>query len=432
MFDLAILLAGVCLILAATRLTGWLFQKLRQPTIIGEMVAGILLGPSLLGWLAPEFVATLFPAQNLYYFKVLSQIGLLLYMFIIGLKLDTKLLSERKRTAIFTSHSSIICPFILGILLASYLGPKLSNSSVPHTTFALFMATAMSITAFPVLARILGERQLLHTRIGTITIACAAVDDITAWLLLTTLTIYAQTSNAPAWPWPTFLLLALYFGAMWYVIRPILRRLQDWQRDKESLVTGILVVMLLLPASAWATEWLGVHALFGAFFAGFIMPKHERLTRALSEKIEPVVVSLLLPIFFCLTGLRTSISLISGAEMWFYCGLILLVAVCGKLGGSMFSARLTGMSWREAGAVGVLMNTRGLMELVVLNIGLELGLISPTLFSMMVIMALITTLMTSPLLEIVYPTHLFEQEVADTRSQSRVDPVAAPAYSAEG
>ena len=431
MYTLSMLVAGACLILAVTRFVGWLFQKIKQPRIIGEMVAGVLLGPSLLGWLAPDFIATLFPERNVDYLKSLSQLGLVLYMFMIGLKLDTKSLSERKHAAVFISHSSIICPFILGLLLVLYLGPELSSGGVSHTTFGLFMATAMSITAFPVLARILCERGLLNTKIGAIAIACAAVDDVTAWFLLTTVTVYTQTSNAASWPWPTLLGLSLYFGLMWFAVRPLLPRLINRRGEQGVLARSIMVVMLLLPFSAGATDWLGVHALFGAFFAGFIMPRHESLTRALSEKVEPLVVALLLPIFFGLSGLRTSISLVSGAEMWVYCGLILLVAVAGKLGGSMLTARLTGMSWREAGAIGVLMNTRGLMELVVLNIGLELGLISSTVFSMMVLMAVITTLMTSPLLALIYPTRLIEEEAAGAHRVRRAGPLAAPASPAE-
>lgn len=431
MYTLSILVAGACLILAATRLVGWIFRKIHQPRIIGEMVAGVLLGPSFLGWLAPDFLATLFPERNLDHFKALSQLGLILYMFMIGLKLDTKSLSERKHAAVFISHSSIICPFILGLLLALYLGPELSGGGVTPTTFGLFMATAMSITAFPVLARILCERGLLGTKIGAIAIACAAVDDVTAWFLLTTVTVYTQTSNAPSWPWPTLLGLSLYFGLMWFVVRPVLPRLLYRRGERGGLARGVLVVMLLLPLSAGATDWLGVHALFGAFFAGFIMPRHESLKRALSEKVEPAVVSLLLPIFFGLSGLRTSISLVSGAEMWFYFVLIMLVAVSGKLGGSMLTARLTGMSWREAGAIGVLMNTRGLMELIVLNIGLELGLISTTVFSMMVLMAVITTLMASPLLALIYPARLFEEEAAGARRVRRAGPLAAPTSPAE-
>lgn len=430
-YNLSILLAGACLILAAARLVGWLFQKMHQPRIIGEMVAGVLLGPSFLGWLAPDFLGALFPKENVDHIKALSQLGLVLYMFMIGLKLDTESLSKRKHAAVFISHSSIICPFILGLLLALYLGPALSGGGVSPTTFGLFMATAMSITAFPVLARILCERGMLGTKIGAIAIACAAVDDVTAWFLLTTVIVYTQTSNSASWPWPMLLGLLLYFGLMWFVVRPALPRLLGQRGERGGLARGIMVVLLLLPISAGATDWLGVHALFGAFFAGFIMPRHERLTRALSEKVEPAVVALLLPLFFGLSGLRTSISLVSGSEMWVYCGLILLVAVSGKLGGSMLTARLTGMSWREAGAIGVLMNTRGLMELVVLNIGLELGLISTTVFSMMVLMAVITTLMASPLLALIYPARLFEEEAASAWHVRRAGPLAAPTSPAE-
>ncbi len=411
MSNLSMLLVAICIILAATRLVGGIFQKLHQPRIIGEMIAGILLGPSLLGWLAPDAMTRLFPPHNLGYLNALSQVGLLLYMFIIGLKLDTKFLSKRKHAAIVISHSSIICPFLLGFLLALYLHPRLSSSSVPPTTFALFMGIAMSITAFPVLARILSERRLLHTKIGSLTIACAAVDDVTAWLMLTAITIYAQASNAPVHIWPTLLILALYFCVMLFVIRPGLRKLQNYLNGRGGLMLSVLVIILLLPASALTTEWLGIHALFGAFFAGSIMPENERLRRFLSEKIEPAVVALLLPIFFALTGLRTSIRLVSGMEMWFYCALILVVAVCGKLGGSMLAARLTGIQWREAGAIGVLMNTRGLVELVILNIGFELGLIPVTLFSMMVLMALVTTFMTSPLLALIYPSQSSVRDV---------------------
>ena len=411
MFNLAIFLAEICLILTATRLTGLIFKKINQPQIIGEMTAGILLGPSLLGWLAPEITSMLFPPGSLDYLYVVSQVGLLLYMFIIGLKLDTKLLFEQKYTAILTSLTSIISPFFLGFLLASYLYPKLSDDKVSLATFSLFMGVSMSVTAFPVLARILSERNLLHTRVGTVAITCAAVDDITAWLLLAAITAYTQSFKGLSQLEVTLGGLALYFGVMWLVLRPGLRRLQDRYHNKGQLTPGMTTfILLLLFGSALITERLSVHALFGAFFAGCIMPKDERLLRDLLERIEHITGVLLLPIFFALTGMRTNIRLASTAEVWFYCGLILVVAVAGKLGGSMLSARLTGMSWREAGAIGVLMNTRGLMELIILNIGLELGVISSALFSIMVLMALVTTIMTAPLLAWIYPTRLSSRD----------------------
>jgi K+:H+ antiporter len=421
MSNLAILLLEVCVILIATRLVGSLFQRLHQPRIIGEMIAGIMLGPSLLGWLAPQVMTTLFPVSNFHYLKTLSQIGLLVFMYIVGFKLDTKFLATNKHTAVLISHSSIICPFVLGFFLACDLHSRLATDVNSQTTFALFMGTAMSVTAFPVLARILTERGLMNTRPGVVTIACAAVDDVTAWLLLAVITLYAQTSARVVQLVYSIIGLALYFGLAWFVVRPGLRWMQVICKRRGNLIHRALIVGLLLSASAGATEWLGIHALFGAFFAGCITPKDDPFVRDLCRKVEPYVGAILLPIFFALTGLRTSIALVSGLQMWLFCGLILIVAVAGKLGGSMISARLMGMSWREAGAIGVLMNTRGLMELVILNIGFELGLIPVSLFSMMVLMALITTFMTSPLLALIYPTHVLSEDRLRAYDVQRVD-----------
>lgn len=406
MFHLAVFLAEICVILAFTSLIGYVFKKVNQPRIVGEMTAGVLLGPSVLGWLWPKAMTVLFPPTSLDYLNVISQTGLLLYMFVVGIKLDVDTLKERKYTAILTSLGSIICPFSLGTLLAIYLHDKLSNNGVPIVTFALFMGTAMSITAFPVLARILDERNLLHTKIGTVAISCAAIDDITAWLLLTGITLSTSALNERSKLWSTVLGLVFYFGIMWFVVKPLLLKLQNRYRDKKYAQGRLTAILLLLLVSALATEGLGIHALFGAFFAGYIMPKDEHLVHEFTGKVETITVSLLLPIFFAINGLRTSITLVRGFAMWFYLALILVIAVSGKLFGSLICARLTGMSWREAGAVGVLMNTRGLIELVILNIGFELGVIPPTLFSMMVLMALITTFMTTPLLSLIYPSQL--------------------------
>jgi Kef-type K+ transport system membrane component KefB len=285
------------------------------------------------------------------------------------------------------------------------------------------MGTAMSVTAFPVLARILTERGLMNTRPGVVTIACAAVDDVTAWLLLAVITLYAQTSASVTQLVYSIIGLILYFGLAWFVVRPGLRWMQVIYSGRGNLIQRALIVGLLLSVSAGATEWLGIHALFGAFFAGCITPKDDPFVHDLCRKVEPYVGALLLPIFFALTGLRTSIALVSGLQMWLFCGLILIVAVAGKLGGSMISARLMGMSWREAGAIGVLMNTRGLMELVILNIGFELGLIPVSLFSMMVLMALITTFMASPLLALICPVQLLREDPLRTYDVQHVDSV---------
>jgi Kef-type K+ transport system membrane component KefB len=401
-FKLLILQIGTILIVA--RLVGWLFGKIHQPRVIGEMVAGILLGPSLLGWLAPNISSSLFLPDSLGHLNSLSQVGLLIFMFLVGLELDLGHLRELGRAAVMTSQVSIIAPFILGSTFAVYLYPRLSDPSVSFTGFALFMGAAMSVTAFPVLARILSERNMLRTRVGSVAIACAAVDDVTAWCILAGIVVIVRASSLELPVWLTVSGLAVFVLLMGLVVRPALRRLEMVYEKRGNLTQDLIAIILLVVlASGWITESLGVHALFGAFLAGVVMPRHTELSRELSQKFEALIVVLLLPIYFALTGLRSSIFLITGAKMWLYCAVIIVLAVVGKLGGSMFSARLNGMTWRESAAVGILMNTRGLVELVILNIGLDLGILSPALFSIMVLMALVTTLMTTPLLRWVYP-----------------------------
>jgi len=401
-FKLLILQIGTILIVA--RLVGWLFGKLHQPRVVGEMLAGILLGPSLLGWLAPNISSSLFPSASLGHLNSLSQVGLLIFMFLVGLELDLGHLRELGRAAVMTSQVSIIVPFILGSTFAVYLYPRVSDPSVSFTGFTLFMGAAMSVTAFPVLARILIERNMLRTRVGSVAIACAAVDDVTAWCILAGIVVVVRASSLELPVWLTVSGLAAFVLLMGLVVRPALRRLEMVYEKRGNLTQDLIAIILLVVlASGWITETLGVHALFGAFLAGVVMPRHSELSRELSQKFEALIVVLLLPIYFALTGLRSSIFLITGAKMWLYCAVIIVLAVVGKLGGSMFSARLNGMTWRESAAVGILMNTRGLVELVILNIGLDLGILSPALFSIMVLMALVTTLMTTPLVRWIYP-----------------------------
>lgn len=420
--DVPLLLLQVAVVLAAARLAGRAARHLGQPQVVGEMLAGILLGPSVLGALAPAAAASLFPPASLGFLNALSQLGLVLFMFVVGLELDPALLRGRGRTALVTSHASIAVPFVLGAALAILLYPTLAPRGVPFAEFALFMGAAMSVTAFPVLARILTERRLVGTRLGAVALACAAVDDATAWCILAGVValVRAPASTLPLWATAagTILLAALVLGPVRRALDALGRRVRADGRLGEDVLALLLLAAL---AAAWTTERLGVHALFGAFLVGVAVPKRDGLAAALSARFQDLMVVLLLPLFFAFTGLRTRVGLIAGGTLWAWCGLVTAVAVAGKFGGSALAARATGMAWREAGALGALMNTRGLMELVILNVGLDLGVLSPTLFAMMVLMALATTLMTTPLLERLYP------ETRAARARAPAPRAAAPA-----
>ncbi|HYO69150.1 MAG TPA: cation:proton antiporter [Archangium sp.] len=421
---LSLLIVQWVVIIGLSRLIGSGARWLGQPLVIAEVLAGILLGPSLLGWLAPGVLGALFPADSMPVLRMLSQLGPILFMFLIGLELDPRVLRGQGRASLFISHTSILVPFALGALAALVLHPRLSEPSVPFSSFVLFMGAAMSVTAFAVLARILSEHGLLRSKVGMLALTCAAVDDVTAWCLLAFVVSLVRASDLLHAGLTTVLAL-LYVGVMLGLVRPFLERLGARVANKEGLTQNVVALtLMMLLASAWATERIGIHALFGAFLFGLIIPKQGGLAEALAEKLEDVVVVLLLPVFFAYSGLRTQVGLLEGASDWALCGLILLVACVGKFGGTTLAARLTGMRWREAGALGILMNTRGLIELIVLNVGLDLGVISPKLFTMMVIMALVTALMTSPLLRWVYPP----EEVA--RDRVPLIPFISPAAQA--
>jgi Kef-type K+ transport system membrane component KefB len=393
--DLKNLLLEILVVCAAARILGFGFEKLRQPRVVGEMFAGVLLGPSLLGWLAPSVFASLFPLGGLAPLYLLSQIGILLFMFQLGVGLDLQELHRLRRSVVLMSNVSVLVPLVAGSTLALYLYPRLSNAKVPLPVFALFMGTAMSITAFPVLARILEERKLLQSPLGVVALSCAAVDDITAWCLLAGLMAWLRASTETS-PWLFLGGLGAYLVVMIWVIRPLLARSSALKADLSGGTLAFALLFLFL--SAWITERIGIHALFGAFFAGVILPRSENFSRSLAGKLGTITRVVLLPLFFAFTGLRTSVRFLSGGTFWFYCALIILVAVVGKLLGCAVAGRVSGMSWGDALSVGVLMNTRGLVELVILNVGFDLGVISPTLFSMMVVMALVTTCMTTPIL----------------------------------
>lgn len=400
--SLPLLLAQLGIILLACRVAGAAMRRLGQPQVVGEMLAGILLGPSLLGWLAPSWSATLFPSISLGFLSALAQVGLVLFMFLVGLELDLSSLRERARAAVLTSHASIGVPMLLGVLLAMSLFPALAPQGTPFTPFALFLGAAMSVTAFPVLARILKERQLQGTRLGSMAIACAAVDDVSAWILLAVVVVIARAEANALSLWVTIGGTAVYLVGMGTVVRSALRRLGDHVRERGSISTDALGgLVLLVLASAWTTEKLGIHALFGAFLVGALAPKDEGFVAALRMRLEDAMVVVLLPIFFAFTGLRMQVDFAQGGSMIATTLLIIAVAVAGKLGGSTLAARAAGVPLGESLALGVLMNTRGLMELVILNVGLDIGVISPAIYTMMVFMALVTTAMTTPLLKLV-------------------------------
>lgn len=398
---MAILLLQIITIIVAARIFGWVCQKIKQPTVIGEIAAGVFLGPSFVGTYLKGASNFLFPAASLGHLQFLSQVGLILFMFIVGMELDVKVLKNRASDAVVISHASILFPFTLGMTLSYFIYQHFAPASVNFLSFALFIGISMSITAFPVLARIVQERSLSKTRLGSIAITCAAADDITAWCLLAAVIAVVKAGSAFSALF-TLALALIYVWLMLRVIRPFLRRLGDKYSNKESLsrpVVAIFFITLLL--SSCASEMIGIHALFGAFMAGVIMPDNMRFRNIFIEKIEDVALVLLLPLFFVFTGLRTQIGLLNDAYAWKTCLLILAVAVGGKFLGSALAARFVGQSWRDSLSLGALMNTRGLMELIVLNIGYDLGILNPQIFTMLVIMALATTFMTGPALTLV-------------------------------
>ena len=416
--NLFTLVLQITVILAVCRLTGSLFRKFHQPRVVGEMFAGIMLGPSLLGWISPQFSAYLFPPASLGFLNALSQVGVVIFMFLVGLGINPKELKHQSHAAVLVSHVSITAPFVLASLLALYLYPRVSDASVSFTNFALFMGAAMSITAFPVLARILIEGEMMQTRLGTVAIACAAVDDVTGWCILAYIVVLIRAAHDTASIWITLGGILLFVVIMIYGVRFLLQGLErTFQRYGEISEYRMAFLLLLALASALCTERLGIHLLFGSFLMGAIMPKEPKFVRYILDRFETITITLLLPLFFAFTGLRTNVGLLKGPTMWFYCGLIVLVATGGKLGGSTIAGWLSGMPLREAAGLGTLMNTRGLMELVILNIGLDIKVISPALFSMMVLMALFTTFMTTPLLDYICPDRILRPELTKIPSQ---------------
>lgn len=386
-------------IITASRLMGKAFTALGQPAVVGEMAAGILLGPSLFGSLTPELFRMVFPLSSLDTLKLLSQIGVCIFMFAVGMDLNVKHVKEKAHTAVVVSHAGIVFPYVLGVGLAWFLYTDLAAAGASFTAFALFMGISMSITAFPVLARILQDRGMEKTFLGSTAVTCAAVDDVTAWSILAFVVAIARAGSM-AGSALNLVLVALFVLVMLRVVRPLLPRclgVENLAREHPTKGT-LAAIMCVVVTAGMITEVIGIHALFGSFLAGAIMPQTSGFREKLAIRVENFSSVLLLPLFFAYTGLRTQFGLLSGAADWGICLLIILVATAGKLGGTSVTARFTGMSWRDSLQLGALMNTRGLMELIALNIGYDLGILSPRIFTMLVIMALTTTMLTGPLL----------------------------------
>ena len=399
---LSILLVQLILIVVLARVFGLLATAVGQPSVIGEMAAGIVLGPSVLGAMFPHFFDFVFPASSLGALRILSQIGVILFMFLVGMELDLRQTRRQASTALMVSHVSIIFPCFLGVLFALFIFQShrpLVPATVSFPAFGLFMGIAMSITAFPVLARILQERRMTATPLGSMALTCAAIGDLTAWCVLALVVAVVKAGGFET-SIATLLLAAGFILAMHFAVRPLLNNYitahpKSTAAPTSSVVVGMLIVVFI---AALFTETIGIHALFGAFLAGVVMPENREFRSQLHGKLENFCSALLLPLFFAFTGLRAQLGLLHGAEDWTLCAAIILVATLGKLGGTTITARCTGMNWRDSFALGALMNTRGLVELIVLNLGLDLGILSPTVFTMLVLMALVTTAMTGPLL----------------------------------
>ena len=415
---LASVLLALAVIIMLARGLGYVFKRwLRQPPVIGEIVAGLVLGPSVLGAISPGAAEMLLPAAAAPFLGIISKVGVVLFMFLVGLELDPKLLRGNGHATLAISHASIVAPFLLGATLALGLYPLYSSSAVSFTVFSLFIGVSLSVTAFPVLARILTDQRVQSTPLGVTALTCAAIDDVSAWSLLA-MVVSVASAQAGDVAWTVASVFA-YLTVMFVVVRPLLARFAASEDAKTGPLaqSAMAVVFVGLLLSAVATEAAGVHALFGAFLLGAFMPHEGRLAEQVRLRLEDAVVVLFLPAFFAFTGMRTQINLVDGLGDWLICGLIILFATAGKFGGSFVAARLTGLGWRESAALGVLMNTRGLMELIVLNVGLDMGVLSPTLFAMLVIMALVTTFATTPVLHLV----MGERGFADAPARAPVD-----------
>ena len=420
-FDLVLkLFLQLTVILAVCRVVGWLGRFAGQTQAVSEMIGGILIGPSLLGLFAPSAQQWLFPRASMPILYAVSHIGLVIYMFLVGLEFDTGLIRGRLRSAGMISASGIIVPFVLGALLATSISkePGLFTSSISPRMAAMYLGAAMSITAFPMLARILYERRISGTRIGTVTLAAGSIDDAVAWCLFAFIlaTVRADSSIVV-----TAILGGIaYVLVMLFIAKPLLTGFEKLVTRDDGLSVGTTTLMLMvLMLSAWFTDLIGIYSVFGAFVCGACMPR-GRFSALVQEKFGLLTGTLLVPVFFVYSGLNTQIGLVDSAHLWLVTAVVIGIAILGKGVACALAARVSGEGWRESWAIGTLMNARGLMELIILNIGLEKGFITSRLFTIMVIMAIVTTVMASPLFQWIYGRQL------NALNASPSD--AAPAY----
>ena len=399
--SLTILLLQIIVILLTVRVFSYLFKYIGQPGVMGEIVAGIVLGPSLLGYFFPEFSANLFPPESLDNLNLLSQIGLVLFMFVIGLELDFSVLKNKLNETLVISHAGIVVPFFLGVVAAIWVYEDYASGQTAFLPFALFIGICMSITAFPVLARIVQERNMTKTSVGMLSIASAANDDVTAWCLLAIVIALAKAGTFVSALY-TIGLTLIYIVFMFLVMRPFLRKIGETYAYSEVInKTFVGFIFLILVLSSAITEIIGIHALFGAFIAGVVMPTNIGFRKVMMEKVEDVSLVFFLPLFFAFSGLHTEIGLINTPELWGVCLLFIVVAIAGKFGGCTLAARAVGENWKDSLIVGTLMNTRGLMQLVALNIGFEMGILTSEMFVVLLLMSLLTTFMATPMLSLV-------------------------------
>jgi Kef-type K+ transport system membrane component KefB len=400
MLNLVTLMLQMTVVLALCRLVGDVFLRIRQPRVNGEMFAGILLGPSLLGWVAPSVSRYLFPPASFDFLNALGQLGVILFMFLAGLAIDPGEFKSQAKATIATTIASIGTPMLLAFALAAYLQPRFGTPGVSFVNFALLLGAAMTITAFPMLAKLLLERNMLSSPLGAIAVGSSCVAGIFTWCVLAYIVARIKNPGNKLTLWLTFAGIVVFIAAMFYVVKPWMRRFGELYREGGGLgEKAMAVMMVIVVAASVCSGYLGLHPLFGAFLVGAIMPKGNKFGAYVTSRLEVIAVAVLLPLYLAFSGLRTNLLTLRGTQMWLITGLIVLVAILGKVVASALAGWASGMKLREAAGLGSLLNMRGLICLIVLNIGLDLKVINGTIFSMMVVMALVNTFLTLPMFD---------------------------------